>query len=169
EWLYKNTLEKFEDFCCDFINGAIDIIKQYNPTYYSSIILNDESFRKRIIKTGSAFHEKLTGREIDCLYWAAYGKSSEETANILKLSKLTIDGYRSSVKRKLNAANMAQAVFEAVRHGYLGAFDKAWKISDPISLNGISISESENKASTEEKIKNSLWLLNTELLSTHQH
>ena len=168
EWLYKATLEKFEDFCCDFIDGTLDIIKQYNPTYYSSIILNDAAYRRRIIKTGSTFHEKLTGRELDCLHWAAYGKSSEQTGEILNISKLTVDGYRSEVKRKLNAANMAQAVFEAVKFGYLGAFDKAWKRSDPTSLNGLTIANSEENISAEKEIKNNLWLLNKEILMS-QH
>src|SRR6185312_1189564 len=86
---YKATLNSFEDFCCAFIDSMIDIIKQHNPTYTSSIVLNDKYYRRKIIKSSSTQDEKLTAREIDCLYWAANGKSSEETAMILGINKNT--------------------------------------------------------------------------------
>ena len=128
--LYTKTLPAFEKFCCYFINNVVDIIKHHNPTYKASLVLNDADYRKRIIQTPDAFSETPTAREIECLCYAAYGKSSEETAQILGISKMTVEGYRNDVKRKLNAENITQAVFEAVKHGYIGAFDKIWKKKD---------------------------------------
>ena len=169
EWLYKTTLSKFEDFCCDFIDGVLDVIKIYNPSYYSAAILNDAAYRRRVIKAGLVPHEKLTSRELDCLYLAANGKSSEETAKILNISKLTVDGYRSEIKRKLNVANIAQAVFEAVKLGYIGAFSKVWQQQDPISETKIVISKSSQDIMNQQKAKNNnLWLLNKDLLIIRQ-
>ncbi|MFX8786146.1 helix-turn-helix transcriptional regulator, partial [Acinetobacter baumannii] len=80
--------------------------------------------------TSDAFKQHLTVRERECLAFAAHGKSSEETAYELGISKMTVDGYREEIKRKLEAVNITQAVFEAVKHGYLGAFDKVWSRSE---------------------------------------
>ncbi len=139
--IYKTTLSEFEDFCCEFIDSNVDIIKKYNPTYYSSIVLNDKHYRRSIIKTDHD-KERLTQREIECLHWTAQGKSSEETAIILGINTTTVNSYRNQIKAKLKAANMAQAVFEGVKNGYLGAFNKCWEKNDLISINGLSIVQS---------------------------
>ena len=159
ERLYKTTLNKFEEFCCHFIDNTIDIIKCYNPSYYSSIVLNDLSYRKSIIKSNGRNNEKLTIREIDCLHWAAHGKSSEETGLILGISKTTVESYRNEIKRKLNSVNIAQAVFEGVKYGYIGAFNKNWNRTDNVSINGVYLPNSfadKNK----ELSRSNLWLLN---------
>jgi len=65
---------------------------------------------------------KLTEREVQCLYWAAHGKSSEETAMILKIKKSTVEDYRKHIKQKLNCSSMAHAIYEGVKRGYIGAF-----------------------------------------------
>ncbi len=162
EWLYKATIHKFEDFCCDFVDGVVDIIKEYNPTFYNAIVLGDSCYRRSIIKTNQNSPEKLTAREIECLYLAANGKSSEETAKLLHIGKTTVDTYRNEVKRKLNAINITHAVFEAIKFGYIGAFNKNWTHSDAISINGLAIARSLKDV--EAKIKTNLWLLNKESL-----
>ena len=83
EAYYKNTIDKFEDFCVDFLDKSIHIIKKYNPSYSNSIILNDRTYRKSIIKTKNSPIIQLTKNELDVFYWVAYGKSAEETAIIL--------------------------------------------------------------------------------------
>jgi LuxR family quorum sensing-dependent transcriptional regulator len=62
----------------------------------------------------------LTDRERDVLSWAARGKTVSETSDILKISKLTIEGYVGSAMRKLNASNKTHAVAKCV---YLGLID----------------------------------------------
>lgn len=157
-YIYKRTLDKFEDFCCDFTDAMLDVIKLYNPTYASSVILNDPRYRRMIIKSLYANH-KLTFREIECLSLTAQGKTSEETANILGINKSTVETHRDAVKRKLNAANMAQAVFEGMKLGYIGAFDKSWHKKDTYALNNISILENSHNGQQALK-QNNLWLLN---------
>ena len=61
----------------------------------------------------------LTKREIDCLAWAAKGKSASVTATILDLSPHTVRGYLKSARSKLHASSIQQAVGIAVARGLL--------------------------------------------------
>ncbi|WP_181701463.1 autoinducer binding domain-containing protein [Chthonobacter albigriseus] len=62
---------------------------------------------------------KLSGREADCLRWAAEGKTSWEIAQILAISQHTADWYLNTAARKLKATNRIQAVAEAFRRGII--------------------------------------------------
>lgn len=143
--LYKTVLDKFENFCIDFLDKTIDIIKLYNPNYNRSIILNDKSYRKSIIKRNYTHEKQLTEREVECLFWAANGKSSDETAIILNIKKFTVEEYRKNIKRKLSCTSIASAIYEGVKFGYIGAFHR---------LNSDFFKESSkgNIPSTEENI-----------------
>lgn len=122
--LYKDCIHKFEDFCIDFLDKTIGMIKMHNPNYSRSIILNDKYYRKAVIKNIFNYEYKLTEREIECLYWAANGKSSSETAIILKIKSSTVEEYRRQIKKKLNCNNLVQAIYEGVKQGYIGAFNR---------------------------------------------
>ena len=61
----------------------------------------------------------LSGRELDCLYWAAHGCSSVETAEILEIQPDTARQYIKQAMKKLDARTQAQAVWKAYRRGYL--------------------------------------------------
>jgi DNA-binding CsgD family transcriptional regulator len=71
------------------------------------------------LRMGLTFSSKLSDKEIACLYWAAQGKSSAQTAKIMKMSKATVELYRKNIKKKLNCTNITQSVFEGLKHGYL--------------------------------------------------
>jgi DNA-binding CsgD family transcriptional regulator len=64
---------------------------------------------------GTAAREKLSSREIECLRWAAAGKSSDEIAIILGISAYTVASYFKSATRKLDAVNRMQAIARAMR------------------------------------------------------
>lgn len=59
--------------------------------------------------------DKLSGREIECLRWAAAGKSSDEIAIILGISAYTVSSYFKSAAKKLGAVNRMQAIASAMR------------------------------------------------------
>lgn len=63
----------------------------------------------------TAGREKLSSREVECLRWAAAGKSSDEIAIILGISVYTVSSYFKSVTRKLQAVNRMQAIAIALR------------------------------------------------------
>ena len=61
----------------------------------------------------------LTDRERDVLSWAARGKTASETADILKLSELTVDTYVRGALSKLNATNKTHAVAKCISMGLI--------------------------------------------------
>lgn len=58
---------------------------------------------------------QLSEREIETLTWAARGKTSAEIAQIIGLTKATVDAHLDYARAKLGAATRTQAVVEAVR------------------------------------------------------
>jgi len=52
---------------------------------------------------------KLNERELETLTWAARGKTSAQIAQILSLTKRTVDCYIDNARRKLGAATRTQA------------------------------------------------------------
>ena len=56
----------------------------------------------------------LGEREIECLTWAARGKSSAEIAQIVGTSKRNVDFHIETACRKLNVATRVQAAVKAV-------------------------------------------------------
>ena len=63
----------------------------------------------------------LSTREIECLRWAAIGKTDREIGMIIGLSHATVRYHIQRAGEKLNAVNRSQAVFKAGQLGYLGA------------------------------------------------
>jgi DNA-binding CsgD family transcriptional regulator len=63
----------------------------------------------------AAGRERLSSREVECLRWAAAGKSSDEIAIILGISVYTVSSYFKSATRKLQAVNRMQAIAVALR------------------------------------------------------
>ncbi len=63
----------------------------------------------------------LSKREVECLRWAAIGKTDMEISMILNRSHATIRYHIHRAGEKLNAVNRAQAIFKAGQLGYLGA------------------------------------------------
>jgi DNA-binding CsgD family transcriptional regulator len=64
---------------------------------------------------------RLSKREVECLRWAALGKTDQEIATIISRSSATIRFHIHNAAMKLDAVNRSQAVFKASQLGYLGA------------------------------------------------
>lgn len=62
----------------------------------------------------------LTKREVDCLRWAALGKTDGEIAKILQRSHATVRFHLSNATIKLKANNRSRAIFKASQLGFLG-------------------------------------------------
>jgi DNA-binding response OmpR family regulator len=56
----------------------------------------------------------LADREVECLTWAARGKTSSEIAQIIGTSKRNVDFHIETACRKLNVATRVQAAVKAV-------------------------------------------------------
>ena len=59
----------------------------------------------------------FTAREIECLRWAAAGKTDDEIAQILGLSVKTVFYHIDGAKRRINASSRTHAVANAIRIG----------------------------------------------------
>ena len=75
------------------------------------------------IKQPVFFPEILSRREINCLHWTARGKTSDEIAQILRIRHTTVASYKREILRKLNCTNMAQAIFQGIRFGYIEPYE----------------------------------------------
>lgn len=76
--------------------------------YFASLLFQDI--------TKVARDMELTERELECLYWIAEGKTSDEIATIIGISKNTINNYITSVMRKTATRTRSEAIAYAVRH-----------------------------------------------------
>ncbi|MEM1020039.1 MAG: LuxR C-terminal-related transcriptional regulator [Pseudomonadota bacterium] len=63
---------------------------------------------------------QLTKREVECLRWAAVGKTDREISMILSRSHATIRFHIKNAGEKLNTVNRSQTIFKAAQLGYLG-------------------------------------------------
>ena len=61
----------------------------------------------------------LSKREVECLRWAAAGKTNDEIAIILGLKRTTIRFHIRGAAYKLDAVNRDQALFKAAQLGFL--------------------------------------------------
>ena len=61
----------------------------------------------------------LSPRETEVLTWIAAGKTDEEIAVILGISRNTVDTHMRHVFRKLDATNRVTAVVAGLTHGYI--------------------------------------------------
>jgi DNA-binding NarL/FixJ family response regulator len=58
-------------------------------------------------------HVALNEREMECLTWSARGKTSPEIAQIVNISKRTVNFHIENACRKLNVATRTEAVVKA--------------------------------------------------------
>jgi len=62
---------------------------------------------------------RLTRREVECLGWAAQGKSEWEISQILGISEHTAEKHLINARVKLGAVNRVHAVATAIRRGLI--------------------------------------------------
>ncbi|MDR2857013.1 MAG: LuxR C-terminal-related transcriptional regulator [Novosphingobium sp.] len=62
---------------------------------------------------------RLSKREVECLRWAAIGKTDLEIGMIMARSRATVRFHIHNASIKLNAVNRSQTVFKAAQLGYI--------------------------------------------------
>ncbi|MGQ1891441.1 response regulator [Thermophagus sp. OGC60D27] len=106
-FLLKNS--KFED-----VQKAITEVANGN-NYFSPEILNG-IIRSLNHKKNGPKNSDLTAREIEVLYHICKGLSNQEIADVLNLSKRTVDKHRENILLKTQSANTAQMVVFAIKN-----------------------------------------------------
>lgn len=66
----------------------------------------------------------LTPQEKKCLFLSSKGKGIKEIANVLKFTHRTAKFHRDNAIKKLNAANIAEAVTLGIKYNYLESINK---------------------------------------------
>lgn len=62
---------------------------------------------------------RLSKREVECLRWAAIGKTDMEISMIISRSRATVRFHLHNAATKLNAVNRSQTLFKASQLGYI--------------------------------------------------
>ncbi len=78
------------------------------------------SLSRAILCDHTERHSPLTFREREVLQWSADGKSAQDIADILNVSKSTVDFHLKNVVHKLQTPNKTAAVARAALMGWLG-------------------------------------------------
>lgn len=68
---------------------------------------------------------RLTRREIQCLKWAAAGKTDGEIATIVQIATPTVRFHMINAADKLGVAGRSQTVHRAATLGYIGAAERS--------------------------------------------
>lgn len=91
-----------------------DVFGVYARTFISSYVRAMGGAHK--LPVGS----KLSKREVECLRWAAIGKTDLEISMIMQRSRATIRFHIHNASTKLDAVNRSQTVLKAAQLGYIG-------------------------------------------------
>ena len=102
---------------------AVGLLAQLRAVLRGEVVL-DPKVAGRVVAqmqqmAVQAAMERPTGRELEVLRGVARGLTSREIADELVVTESTIKSHLQSLMRKLNAANRAELVAEAMRHKLL--------------------------------------------------
>ncbi|MFN4025607.1 MAG: helix-turn-helix transcriptional regulator [Hyphomonas sp.] len=78
------------------------------------------AYRDAVLPAAPAEMAEFTRREIQCLKWAAAGKTDAEIATIMGVSAPTIRFHLNNASRKLGVSGRSQTVRLATTLGYIG-------------------------------------------------
>jgi DNA-binding CsgD family transcriptional regulator len=114
--IYRSTYKAFEKFSIEFLDQAIYNLTLHSNKIKHSRIFYDKNFRKQLIR---GIYEDdirfLTEKESECLHWASFGKTAEDTALIMNISAYTVRQHLKDCIKKLKASNVTNAVCKAIK------------------------------------------------------
>lgn len=100
---YVNKLDQYENFILSFQEKANTILRAAKNL---KLCINSESVIHKTKKPGYQFGKlHFTEREFECVSYLTRGKTAEEIAIILSISKRTVETHIQNIKRKMNCYN----------------------------------------------------------------
>lgn len=90
---------------------------------HAALLALDAHQRLPTALSGVQLDTRLSSREAECLHWAAVGKTSWETAQILEVRERTVNFHLGNAFGKLNVNNKQAAVARALMLGLLGSME----------------------------------------------
>lgn len=108
-------MEPRQDDLSEVFDSCADVLGIYARQFVASYV--------RIERVSRPFTMSLTltRREVECLRWASLGKTNDEIATILDLSRSTIRFHIRNASEKLDAVNRDQTIYKAAQLGYLAS------------------------------------------------
>jgi DNA-binding CsgD family transcriptional regulator len=104
-------------------DGARDMVESalcHAIVNHAALLALDAHQRLPTALSGVQVDTRLSSREAECLHWAAVGKTSWETAQILEVRERTVNFHLGNAFGKLNVNNKQAAVARALMLGLLG-------------------------------------------------
>jgi LuxR family transcriptional regulator, quorum-sensing system regulator SdiA len=98
----------------DIASNSYELMFQLTHVFHRTV--HEKRFESQI---QVALPVRLSPREMECLYWAAGGKTSPEIATIIERSVETVRLHIKNAIHKLNASNRAHAIAKATQLGLL--------------------------------------------------
>lgn len=78
---------------------------------------------RQFIGVSMADNISLTSREVECLNWAASGKTSKEIAQLIHCSEPTVNFHFANVRRKFDVSNRQAAIVKAMEMNLIRRID----------------------------------------------
>lgn len=120
----KNPLRNQNDRIIGTFAYCIDITKQSGSLINVLSMMSHFENSPKLINGSYVLHNDqsnslLTNREMDCLFYLLRGKSSKQTAAILKISFRTVEQYIEQLKAKFKCETKSDLIESAVSKGYM--------------------------------------------------
>jgi LuxR family transcriptional regulator, quorum-sensing system regulator CciR len=108
-----NPLDRNKTDLSDDFQKFGDVLGLYARTFIASYVHAMGDLQR--LPPGS----RLSKREVECLRWAAIGKTDLEISMIMSRSRATVRFHIHNASVKLDAVNRSQTVFKAAQLGYI--------------------------------------------------
>lgn len=102
-------------------NHLINILKIFGivePTE-KQLSLAYTFMHRAVVQQHLTYNDKLTNREISCLFLATKGLTTIKIAELMEVKPSTVTTYKKNILRKLSCTTFAQAIFEGISFGYI--------------------------------------------------
>lgn len=101
-----------KDAVLEDVNKAIISVAEGNKFFSQELMYN----LLKKINTDRAYSDLLSGREKEILKLVSSGKSNQEIADILHISKRTVDKHRENILLKTHTKNTAELIMFAIKN-----------------------------------------------------
>lgn len=116
---YMNNTFRIKDIADIFCKDYLSAVKFNNSDL---VMVNDDvtqkisAYCKTINKSRIKINEEITigYKALACLYWMCQGKTADETAIILGVSRRTIEAHLDSMRIKTNCINKSQLIYKVL-------------------------------------------------------
>jgi LuxR family transcriptional activator of conjugal transfer of Ti plasmids len=105
----------------DHCEQFLERVETFRHELHLTALYLHARIQQRILPEEPVERPTLTEREIACIQWAAWGKSANDIAEILRIRPRTVVFHVENAKRKFGVVTLPQAVAKAVIHDIICA------------------------------------------------